>query len=121
MSRKMNLSENSYFAVESALSLLPLSDRRTATDLITFHNILNGHVHLPQLLSDINIHAPSRRTRNPLPFCPPNVRVNYLKNSPLVRFQHLSNDFSELDIFNISVSTIKAFFRDKYFHFHEPT
>uniref|UniRef100_A0A8D8S0B5 Uncharacterized protein n=1 Tax=Cacopsylla melanoneura TaxID=428564 RepID=A0A8D8S0B5_9HEMI len=115
MSRKMNLSENSYFSVESKLSLLPLSDRRTVIDLITFHNILNSNVCLPQLLCDVNIHAPSHRTRNPLPFCPPNVRTNYLMNSPLNRFQRLANDFSELDLFNTSINQIKSFFLHRHF------
>ncbi|KAL1448200.1 hypothetical protein WDU94_003589 [Cyamophila willieti] len=53
MSKKMQISQFSYFAVESSLSLLPLSSRRTLYDLVTFYKILHSQVNTPQLLNGI--------------------------------------------------------------------
>lgn len=116
MSRKFQLGFNSYFEVESHLSLLPLAKRRTLYDFITFFKILHSHINVPDLLGEINIHAPDRILRNPLPFRPPHARTNYLYNSPIYRFQRLSNEHSnEIDIYFTSIPEIKSFFLHQYF------
>ncbi|XP_026688942.1 uncharacterized protein LOC113473619, partial [Diaphorina citri] len=55
MARKFNLGYTSYKDVERALNLLPLSNRRTLYDTITFFKILNSQIDTPDLLGKINI------------------------------------------------------------------
>lgn len=117
MARKFNLGHTSYKDVERALNLLPLSNRRTLYDTITFFKILNSQIDTPDLLGKINISAPGRYSRHTLPFYTPHARYNYLINSPLNRFQRLANELSEdLDLFCCSVPEIKSHFLHEYFH-----
>ncbi|KAL1447690.1 hypothetical protein WDU94_012381 [Cyamophila willieti] len=116
MARKFHLGFSSYKEVETALYLLPLSQRRTLYDIITFFKILISQIDSPHLLSNININAPARISRNPLPFNIPYARFNYLVNSPLIRFQRLANEHSDdLDLFCCTVPEIKSYFQNLHF------
>lgn len=114
LGRKMGLPNASYSNLGSSSNLLPLSARREMYDLISFINILQSKFDSPSLLQSINIHIPTRVTRNPLPFKPPFVRTNYLQNSPIIRFQRsanrLANSIESIDFFNSSNLFIKDLF-----------
>uniref|UniRef100_A0A8D8YE34 Uncharacterized protein n=1 Tax=Cacopsylla melanoneura TaxID=428564 RepID=A0A8D8YE34_9HEMI len=114
MSRKMGNPDLPYSALESSLSLLPLSDRRTLFDLITLHKILNGNVNAPELNDSIVINNPVYRTRNSIPFYPSFARSNYIQNSPMIRFQRTANILSsEINVFTITINQIKNHFLSK--------
>ncbi|KAI5724323.1 hypothetical protein M8J77_001317 [Diaphorina citri] len=95
-----HIPHSSYSSLQSSLELLPLSDRRSMYDAVTFFNILHSKLDTPELLSTININIPTRSTRNAQPFNPPFVRANYLQNAAMVRFQRTANELSrDIDFF----------------------
>lgn len=92
-----------YFDYEFLLkkvSMTNLSDRRAERDLVFFHKLVNGVSDSGSLLSDVNLHVPSRPTRNHCTFY-----VNTVCDlSPLSRCQLLFNRINnaEVDIFSDS-------------------
>ena len=78
-----------------------LSERRTMSDMIFLHKIMNGTYKCPSILEEMHIRVPSFNSRQTDFFYASSARINARKNSPLIRAMNEYNEAlkknSELD------------------------
>lgn len=98
--------------------LLPLHERRRIADLSYLLSLANGTIDCPELLGQLGLRTPSNALRKPNLLQIPRTRSNYRQNSFLIRACRCYNSISknvDLDIFNMSVLTLKRITADVYF------
>lgn len=89
--------------------LLSLSDRRILLDQCLLHDIINGRLDTPELLSQISFSTPTKRTRHTKLFSTNLCRTRYAKNLTINRICDQYNiNFSNIDIFHLSKNTFKT-------------
>lgn len=100
-----------YAALLSSFDMQPLGVRREAAGLLLFYKLLNGMVDSSFLLSQITLRVPSRVTRQADIFHQPCQRTNLALNAPMYRMSALANAHCDLDLFNISLTSLRTYLR----------
>lgn len=88
-----------------------LKDRRELLDMMFLHSLFSGRLDSPELLGELSIHTPSKRTRhtNNHLFYVPQLRTSYSSNSVLCRIPHLYNKkYSNIDPFALTARAFKT-------------
>lgn len=89
------------------ISLKSLASRRDVCALTFLQGIISGDIDCSELLSFIQIHAPSRSLRSYLPFHLDTHSTNYALNEPLRKSMRLFNSFSTLIDFTLPKDKFK--------------
>ena len=91
----------SYGTLESYFNIFPIQLRRLHFCLKLLHKILNGQISSNYLIDTFvsYFHEPIRFTRNNIIFYLPNMRTNYMVNSPIFRIMSVANLYCSLDDF----------------------
>lgn len=93
----------------SEFNILSLQHRRDVADAVLLYRICNNLVDSPEILSLLNFHIPSRRTRQKKLFSNPTLSPSRIV-SPINRIITLYNnlnDLLDLDIFTMSLNQFK--------------
>lgn len=91
-----------------------LKTRRTLSDLIFLHKVLNGKISCADLISSINFTVPFSYPRQPLTntFSVPRYRTNLGLHLPLARicstYNNINSKFFDIDIINDNQSCFKS-------------
>lgn len=108
---KVSYSGDSYAELCNFFQLTSLENRRKVADLLFFHKILHSKVNAPSLLSNLCLHAPSRRTRHSNVFATiSRCRLLVRGNSFFHRSVTLANGAQKednIDFFNINFCRFK--------------
>ncbi|XP_028170917.1 inositol 1,4,5-trisphosphate receptor-like [Ostrinia furnacalis] len=89
--------------------MLTLEQRRKMLDMGLLHDVVRGRLDCPELVAQLALRAPARRTRHTTLFAVPSHATNYGSNAVLARLANTYNrEFSEIDLFMGS----KKFFLD---------
>ena len=106
----------SYSSLCKQFNLTALSSRRNQFDLRNFNKLLNGHINCSNLLQEVSLYTPQRRTRRTAVFHSP-ARINLRKNTFLPRAHSLANSFiNQIDIFENDVNAFKRSVSTLYFN-----
>jgi len=88
--------------------VLPLSSRRSISDVVQLYKILNCHNDCIDLLSGINLNVPQRDLRSTRLFSSVIPRTNIYLNSPTIRMITTYNkSFSDIDLWRYALPTFK--------------
>lgn len=102
--------------------LLPLELRREIADVTYLLKIATAKIDCPQLLAELSLKVPHRNFRSNPTLYLPKANTNYRQNSYLWRacnkFNQLSKQMEQLDLFCTSVPSARRLLSERFF---EPT
>jgi hypothetical protein len=95
--------------------MLTLEQRRKVFDMGLLHDIVCGRLDCPELVAQLPLRAPTRRTRHTTLFAVPSHQTNYGHNAVLTRIAHSYNtEFCEIDLFIGNKKTFLNKIKDRY-------
>lgn len=102
--------KQSYYERLSFFNMNTLKTRRTLSDLIFLHKVLNGKISCADLISSINFTVPFSYPRQPLTntFSVPRYRTNLGLHLPLARICSTYNNIFDVDIINDNQCCFKS-------------
>lgn len=112
--------EKNYYKSCAHFHFLPLQHRRKVSDVLFLKKIMVSSIDCPNLLSHVNLYAPTRTYRYSSLFYLPSVATNYRQNSVIYRCCNTFNNFmneinSDLDIFSSGLATFRTKLNNNFF------
>jgi hypothetical protein len=106
--------EIDYAWLRGELGLQTLSARRSMSNMLFLHKLINGNIDSPGLLSKICLRVPNRNTRADDTFGLITCSTNYHFNSPVQRLMREGNALlQDLDIFSLSTYLFKKLLKER--------
>lgn len=88
--------------------MLPLHKRRILLDMMLLYNVINSKIDCPELIAELGIRVPLRRTRHTKFLHTKFHRTNYGRNETLTRIANeFNNNFNNLDPFVCTKNTFR--------------